>query len=400
MGTLVYSDIVRRVSALQMDVNITFSNYTTPDNTTASPVAKATFVMSIILRASVCIACVILLVLCFIKRNKQPVTSRLFVPYVFLISKIFNNIASVQTVFPSAWQRYSAYTNQQIGCYVGLWVVVPMYIVSILCIAFMFLRFFVLQWFSFRTIRTQELRRDLLKSSNKGATYIANRAKLVDRMIKVTMSPLMIAIAITLCVLSVYIIGAIDLGRRGDQVSCTDEWSADLQYAAVLARYEIVVIVVICIICVILVLFDLIANEFLPKLIKRKITLKQFLVQLFMESDPLRYRMELYCMAIPGACLGLILGIFGIVANVQGQAEYFNLIKTFLYVFFWEYPSMVVLPGITLVCAFKWDRREHTSKEKRKTMVAAMRIAPELLAYADLDIAQFNDAPVEMWKIS
>jgi hypothetical protein len=314
------------------------------------------------------------------------------------VSKIVNNIASVQTVFPAAWQSYNAYINQQIGCYVGLWVVVPMYIVSILCVGFLFFRFFVLQWFAARTVRTQEMRRDLLSSPNKTGANVMNRAKIIDRIIKLSMSPWMIALAITVCVLSVYMVGAIDLGRQGDQVRCTDEWSKDQQYAAVLARYEIIVIVIIVIITIIQVLFDLIANGFFKKLFKREITFRQFLIELFMESDPLRYRMELYLMAIPGACLGLILGIFGIVSSIQGQAEYFNLIKQFLYVFLWEYPSMLVLPGVVLICAIKWNRRENLFKNKKGDLLNSA-MSPDMAMYAEIDIATFNDAPGMMHRL-
>jgi hypothetical protein len=387
-----FPKIVQFLQDLDALSNITLSNITIPDNTTASPIAKASFIISVILRSSVCVICVLLLVLCFVKRRKQPVQSRLFVPYVFLISKIFNNISSVETVFPQAWTRYSAYINQQVGCYVSLWVAIPTYIISILCVTFLFIRFFVLQWFAHRTVRTQELRRDLISTPNKATQNSMNRSKFFDRLIKVAMAPWFMALEIILCLLSVYVVGAIDLGRRGSQVSCTDEWSADLRYAAVLARYEIVVIVVIVIIIVIMVLIDLIANKFLLKLVRREITLSQFFAQLFMESDPLRYRMEIYLMAIPGICLGLIFGIFGAIANARGEPEYFELLKTLLYVFFWEYPSMLVLPGLILICAFKWDRREYQSKERRKSMLKSNPISPDMMVFADLDITQFNDA--------
>ncbi|KAL0488640.1 regulator of G-protein signaling [Acrasis kona] len=363
---------------------ITSSNNTNGTTNTTStsiqPLAIPTFVISIVLRASVILVCVVLMLLLFIKRKSQPVSSRLWVPYVFTISKLLNNIAYIQVNSPVQWSA----SNQQAGCYISLWATVPLYVISLLCVTLMFVRFFVLQWFTRRSEQTLNIYRDWMNNEDAVLKRSADGQKRVDKIIKFLMSPILHGFIIIASVLSLYIVGAVDLGRPRTSIVCSDEWSNfNLTYAAIMARYEVVVVVVICVFAVLLVLVDLLANDSLIPFLKRKISIFELINQLFVEGDPLRYRMELYCMSIPGGCLGLIFGIFGIVSvSTGGQPESANLIRTFLYVLFWEYPSMIVLPGIILYYSFKWDRRKSKNK-----------LDPSNTPYASIDITKFDDTP-------
>jgi hypothetical protein len=230
----------------------------------------------------------------------------------------------------------------------------------------------------------------------------------VSKAIKFFTDPLFLFFAISLSVLSIYVVGAIDVGRTNG--TCSDSWAkytAKGVPAAVLARYEIFVVVVIALVGLTLVFMDLIFNGHLTNLCTCKMTPRKFFKNLFFEDDPLRYRLELYSFAFPALALGVIVGSFGIVSTVTTRSNYIVLLRNILYVFLWDIPSLLAIPGVVLISALRWQYRENHAKNEifaynyemksnspggEKGVIYEPTVVDMPSYIKDLDITEFNDS--------
>src|SRR3989338_1179051 len=146
----------RLFTIFQYDPDDSYSTATAPPVTSLD---KATFAVTVVLRAIVVFLCLFMLVLCIWKRKRQPLKSRKFIPALFLVSKAFANIAVVQSAWPAGWNSYDLGVNAIVGCYIQLWGTNVLYIINMLCVIFMFCRFFSLRAYEKRKERHQLLRR-------------------------------------------------------------------------------------------------------------------------------------------------------------------------------------------------------------------------------------------------
>jgi hypothetical protein len=383
--------------------------YSDPDDSystqSAPPVTaldKATFGVTLSLRAIVILMCLIFLGLCIWKRNRQPLKSRKWIPYVFLISKALSNVAAVQSAWPYGWNNYDLGISAIVACYIQLWGTNPLYIVTMLCVIFMFCRFFVLKAYEKRKIRHQALVHDQHMDYR-----VVQKSHNISRFIKFLTSPMLLFFVVMVCFFSIYVIGAIDVSRTNG--TCSDSWAKYTSNgvpAAVLARYEIFVVLCIAIVGVIIVITDLIVNGHLSTICRCRVSFKEFMKTLFIEDDPLRYRMELYLFAIPAVSLGIMVGAFGLVSTLTTRPAYVVLVRNILYVVFWDIPGLLVIPGMVLFTTFDWERRERRAKQHSSIEYDMGANSPgesvELPEegvkvtlpkhISDLDITEFNDS--------
>ncbi|KAL0483722.1 7 TM domain-containing transmembrane protein [Acrasis kona] len=381
--------------------------YSTDQPLPATPTDIASFVVAVILRASVIICCILMIFLCLFKRNRQPLKSRKWIPYVFLLSKIIGNIAGVQSAWPASWSHDSIGTASSVGCFIEQWGSNPLYIVNLLCIVFLFGRFFVLKAYESRKQQHQEIRReeqladdcatlDTDKMKEQSAIGRANRRiRLKSKIIKSLTSWYLLAFSMVALLLSIYIMGAIDISRTGG--ICNDNWAKITPAgvpAAILARYEIVLVVVIAVTAVIMLITDMVMVYRTPSPFS--------FGNMFLEDDPLRYRMELYLFCIPASCLGIIVACFGISSTVVDRTSTIVLVRTILYFLFWEIPGLLVIPGVSLFHAIAWERREKkaiiksnsdridTSPGNNSSSLSAISGLPKHVC--ELDPTEFNDS--------
>jgi len=388
---------------LSIEQDDPYSKETAPP---ALPIDVASFAVAVILRSFVIACCVVMLFLCIWKRRRQPLKSRKWIPYVFLLSKIIGNIAGTQAAWPSGWSHDSVGVNSIVGCYIEQWGSNPLYIVNMLCIVFLFGRFFVLKAYESRKSQHQAIRREEQQADNESTldtdkikqqcdTDRANRRiRLISKIIKSLTSWYLLAAMMAICLLSIYVMGAIDVSRTGGV--CNDQWAKitpEGTPAAILARYEIVLVCLIAATVIIMLLTDFFV--FLRS--HKPFSLRN----MFLEDDPLRYRMELYLFCIPAIFLGIIVGCFGISSTVVGRTSAIVLVRTILYVIFWEIPGLLVIPGVPLFHAIAWEFREKKTKDKANgdrvdtgpgTLASISRITGLPQHVSELDPTEFNDS--------
>jgi hypothetical protein len=385
----------------------TFTPTPTPSNATTNvtydiPMEMATFSTAIVLRAIIMIVSFGMLFVCFALRNKQPVQSRLFVPYLFLVSKIVYSIAVIVSSIPAVWMSTYSTLNGQIGCYASLWFTNPLYIADVVAIIFMFLRFFLLRAQSNRKMVVMAGRRELVEQG-------ANKEKRDYRgyALKVLIHPAVLAIAIILSLLSIYIVGAGDAANANG--FCSDRWSQSEQTArnnhpdwpdlrdAHLARYQVILVGLIVIGVIIMLITDLVINGHYKQLFKPR----EFFQVTFRDDDPLIFRQELYAVLGSAILLGLIVIIFAILGNSSDtndrKKELYVLLKIILYFFFWDIPSLIAIPGIIIFTALKWEARrkkkgdpfasiaESDMEEGKKEEVGRMK-------WKNLDVRDFDSS--------
>jgi hypothetical protein len=336
----------------------TLRNNTT--NVTVDPnMQVATFAVAIALRTSIIVISLVAILLCFMLRNKQPVQSRLFVPYIFVFTKIIYSIAVILSTLPQAYIGSDSFTSTQISCWLSLWGTNPLYFADVASIVFMFLRFFVLRAQSNRQEHIIQGRRELLETES---THIKRDRR--GTFFRILIHPAFLAVALFICILSIYVVGGIDAGNA--KGICSDRWSKsekqvtdkypDIGYKdAHMARYQVVIFILIAITAVIMIITDLVINGHFKR------CGREFFQVVFEDDDPLVFRFELYAFILSAIPLGLIFVIYGIITAAQSANTYDLLIKTILYFFFWDLPSLAAIPGVIIYKAIRWETRRGKS---------------------------------------
>jgi hypothetical protein len=302
-----------------------------------------TIVITAIDRSYIVVLAFILLLLCFIYRNSQPLKSRRIVPFLFLFCKLLSSPRYLPDGLPLQLYGDNTASLFQGICFYKQWTF-PSTVAIFMIFNIAYIRYFLIRIISNR----KETKMNSMKEGNRKFDFL--------NLIQILLRDSSVVILIFIALFVIYIVGAIDLiTNRG---IC--RWNDGLFYFFMLGF-----LVVLCISMIIMLIIDFVYSGYLNKCNK-----SNFLKQLFYEDDPLLYRLELLSIVVWMA-ISAIQIIMVSVMVLFGGSSYSQLVLNSSG-FFIETFGLIAVPGVVLYHTIKWRKRKR--KMERKSSDLDLRV--------------------------
>jgi hypothetical protein len=274
----------------------------------------------------------VLLVLCFVFRNQQPLKSRRVVPFIFLIFKAVSGYIYLPDAFPYAYFGTPTSPLYQAMCFVKHWTASPFTNLIFIIFNIAYAQYFLIRLNNAR----KEARMESIKQANKhGFDFL----KVVNILLRDTS----VVIALVLLLILFYAVGAIDLAIQGGVC----------QLAGFFFYFNLAVVLFFAITLLLMFCVDIIYTGYCGLC-----GTKKFFQKVFYDDDPLVYRLELLFiiiwLAISALQLIIVLMLGIMTVRVPSTVPTWVLQSTSIFIEMFGY---MAVPGVVLFYTIKWNRR-------------------------------------------
>jgi hypothetical protein len=307
---------------------------------------------------------VVVLVLCFIFRNHQPLKSREWFPVGYMCFKLFEQMVGAAGIVPAHYFSSNVFIGTQVICFLQVWAVTPVIIAILALLILQFLRWIALGMLTKR--KEQKAKQKLDEYSFDTSTETQNAGDVTARRLKkanvedAAVVPLngpntqnmkfiqffltkkSFVLWVGLILLTVYIVGAIHLIVYKGVCSLL-EFHYVLELIFILSLYTILIV---------LALGDFIINGLMRLHFSCS---KRWIDELLFDDDPLVFRMEAYAIIFILTCqcvvetTNVMLSIF-----VPSAAVLFHEIGQ---IATGQLVGLLATPGVPLIFAILWYAR-------------------------------------------
>jgi hypothetical protein len=335
-------------------------------NTTVTELQLTTFIVGEVLRGVTLTVSAVLLILCFIFRNHQPLKSRSWFPFLYLTVHIIEQICYVLQVIPTTWISGNGDAATQGFCFLYVWISTPL-----LILLFVVIIIWIIRWLSLRALNKRKetkarQQQDDLSMDDESQTdgsstdrkLIANKAAKTTnnlgnyKLIQFLLSRKAAVLIIGVSLIIIYVVGAIDLIL----------WKGQCVTWSIMFLVELSFIAVFFILLILFILYDFISTGFMDRKFSCS---KQWLADMFLNDDPLMFRAELYLVLFFITLEFFQQLVYVIITLVPGNpyGEIAGLYNQIGMVLLNQLTGLISIPGTPLFFTILWLARSNNRDE-------------------------------------
>ncbi len=339
-------------------------------NTTLTEFEFATFVLGESLRGLTITFQIVILVLCIVFRNHQPLKSRSWFPIAYMLCKLFEQSINVCYLVPPAYfSKENGFIGAQVLCFLQVWVLTPLIIAIVMVIGLNFVRWIVLGMIARRKERKAHENMDEFSfatttelqtyTENDSGELTARRLKKADaeatmetradiggpgtkyfKLLQFLMTKRSFALWIVLTLAVAFAVHIVHVVLYKG-ICYLDGFN----YAT-----ELVILFIMYLGLLIIAVGDFIVNG----LVRLGSCTKRWLDDVFFEDDPLLFRLELYSIVFACTIQACIEIVFVILASKPETLPLGNLLHLLGQILASHFGGLFAMPGIPLIFTIIW----------------------------------------------